>query len=203
MGWRQINKGQRKGKCPLQDFQTSPKEQLVPSAAWQPLPPVLPPPLLQPPPPQVVGFVPTGWLYEMRRERFSVRSKGACSVHLVPYSEHSSYAELLEYVKWLHPHQVRCAAVPAVCLLCLLCPLCACAELLEDVPCAGSALRCSLCFCAWHHPPLLHQVDPAAWFLLPALGLLLQVLPTVGVEGEDADKAREKMQRHFRGLGER
>lgn len=103
------------------------------------------------------------------------------------------------------PGALRCCAccVPAVPAVCLLCPLCACAELLEDVPCAGSALRCSLCFCAWHHPPLLHQVDPAAWFLLPALGLLLQVLPTVGVEGEDADKAREKMQRRFRGLGER
>ena len=29
-----------------------------------------------------------------------------------------------------------------------------------------------------------------------------QVVPTVGVGGEDADRAREKMQRHFRGLGE-
>jgi hypothetical protein len=107
---------------------------------------------------QVVGFVPTGWLYEMKRETFSggltagrpppqglhadplhacpllrartppthqacmrrlhakpglpfspapaVRRKGACSVHLVPYSEHSSYAELLDYVRFLRPHQV-------------------------------------------------------------------------------------------------
>jgi hypothetical protein len=154
----------------------------------------LSPPLLPPLPPQVVGFVPTGWLYEMRRERFSVRSKGACSVHLVPYSEHSSYAELLEYVKWLRPHQV-CAAVPAVRVV-HVCSMC-CLALLRR-----------LCFYTWHAPPLPHQSDPATCCLLLAaccllwdwIGLL-QVLPTVGVEGEDADKAREKMQRHFRGLG--
>jgi DNA ligase-1 len=28
-------------------------------------------------------------------------------VHLVPYSEHSSYEELREYVRFLKPHQVR------------------------------------------------------------------------------------------------
>lgn len=46
----------------------------------------------------------------MKRSVFSVHSKGALSVHLVPYSEHSSYPELLEYVKWLRPRQVRCGA---------------------------------------------------------------------------------------------
>ena len=30
----------------------------------------------------------------------------------------------------------------------------------------------------------------------------LQVVPTVGVEGSDAERAREKMQAHFRLLGE-
>ncbi|KAL4435464.1 hypothetical protein ABPG77_006226 [Micractinium sp. CCAP 211/92] len=78
---------------------------------------------------EVVGFVPTGWLYEMKRETFSVRSKGACSVHLVPYSEHSSFAELREYVSFLRPHKV---------------------------------------------------------------------IPTVGVNGNDADNARDKMLKHFR-----
>ncbi|KAL4419767.1 hypothetical protein ABPG75_006865 [Micractinium tetrahymenae] len=78
---------------------------------------------------EVVGFVPTGWLYEMKRETFAVRCKGACSVHLVPYSEHSSFAELQEYVRFLRPHQV---------------------------------------------------------------------IPTVGVNGDDADKARDKMLKHFR-----
>lgn len=99
---------------------------------------------------QVVGFVPTGWLYEMKRETFSgeahawlaacliphscqglwglcmhtpppshalppaVRRKGACSVHLVPYSEHSSYEELLQYVRFLRPHQVGEASLAPV-----------------------------------------------------------------------------------------
>ena len=56
---------------------------------------------------QVVGFVPTGWMYEMKRSTFPTRSKGPCTVHLVPYSEHSSYEELREYVRFLKPHQVR------------------------------------------------------------------------------------------------
>lgn len=55
---------------------------------------------------RVVGFVPTGWLYEMKKETFSMRTKDACSVHLVPYSEHSSYKELTEYVGWIRPHKV-------------------------------------------------------------------------------------------------
>ena len=56
---------------------------------------------------QVVGFVPTGWMYEMRKTGFPVRRKGPCHIHLVPYSEHSSYAELRDYVRWLRPAQVR------------------------------------------------------------------------------------------------
>ncbi|PSC70071.1 DNA ligase [Micractinium conductrix] len=78
---------------------------------------------------EVVGFVPTGWLYEMKKQTFSVRRKGACSVHLVPYSEHSSWSELQEYVRFLRPQQV---------------------------------------------------------------------IPTVGVDGADADRARERMQKEFR-----
>ncbi len=56
---------------------------------------------------EVVGFCPTGWVYEMRRNAFPVRTRESLSVHLVPYSEHSSYSELREYVKWLKPKQVR------------------------------------------------------------------------------------------------
>jgi len=58
---------------------------------------------------QVVGFVPTGWMYEMKRKAFSVREKGSCFIHLVPYSEHSSYSELREYVRFLKPHKVHTA----------------------------------------------------------------------------------------------
>ena len=57
--------------------------------------------------PQVVGFVPTGWMYEMKRRTFPVREKGPCKIHLVPYSEHSSYSELRDYVRFLRPVQVR------------------------------------------------------------------------------------------------
>ncbi|KAL5722076.1 hypothetical protein ACHQM5_005642 [Ranunculus cassubicifolius] len=55
---------------------------------------------------RVVGFVPTGWMYEARRDGFAVRSKESLEIHLVPYSEHSSYDELREYVKFLKPKQV-------------------------------------------------------------------------------------------------
>ncbi|CAN0896645.1 DNA ligase 6 [Linum grandiflorum] len=55
---------------------------------------------------RVIGFVPTGWTYEVKRNKFSVRTKDSCEVHLVPYSEHSNYDELREYVKFLHPKRV-------------------------------------------------------------------------------------------------
>ena len=54
----------------------------------------------------MVGFVPTGWTYEMKRKTYPVRSKGACHIHLVPYSEHSSYTELRDYVRFLKPQHV-------------------------------------------------------------------------------------------------
>ena len=54
----------------------------------------------------MVGFVPTGWTYEMKRKTYPVRSKEACHIHLVPYSEHSSYTELRDYVRFLKPQQV-------------------------------------------------------------------------------------------------
>ncbi|KAK9865080.1 hypothetical protein WJX84_011403 [Apatococcus fuscideae] len=55
---------------------------------------------------EVIGFVPTGWMYEMKRKAFPVRHKGKCWIHLVPYSEHSSYNELRDYVRWLKPQKV-------------------------------------------------------------------------------------------------
>uniref|UniRef100_A0A0D3ESL3 DNA ligase n=1 Tax=Oryza barthii TaxID=65489 RepID=A0A0D3ESL3_9ORYZ len=55
---------------------------------------------------KAVGFVPTGWMYETKKEGFAVRTKDSLEIHLVPYSEHSSYDELRDYVKFLHPKRV-------------------------------------------------------------------------------------------------
>ncbi|XP_022771969.1 DNA ligase 6 isoform X3 [Durio zibethinus] len=55
---------------------------------------------------KVIGFVPTGWTYEVKRNKFAVRSKDTFEIHLVPYSEHSNYDELREYVKFLKPKKV-------------------------------------------------------------------------------------------------
>lgn len=55
---------------------------------------------------KVVGFVPTGWTYEVKRNKFSVKTKDSFEIHLVPYSEHSNYDELREYVKFLKPKRV-------------------------------------------------------------------------------------------------
>ncbi|XP_066312342.1 DNA ligase 6 isoform X3 [Miscanthus floridulus] len=55
---------------------------------------------------RAVGFVPTGWMYETKKEGFAVRVKDSLEIHLVPYSEHSSYNELRDYIKFLHPKRV-------------------------------------------------------------------------------------------------
>jgi DNA ligase 1 len=55
---------------------------------------------------KAVGFVPTGWMYETKKEGFAVRVKDSLEIHLIPYSEHSSYDELRDYVKFLHPKRV-------------------------------------------------------------------------------------------------
>ncbi|EOA33487.1 hypothetical protein CARUB_v10019664mg [Capsella rubella] len=55
---------------------------------------------------KVVGFVPTGWTYEVKRNKFAVRIKDSMEIHLVPYSEHSNYEELREYIKFLKPKRV-------------------------------------------------------------------------------------------------
>ncbi len=58
-------------------------------------------------------MVPTGWTYQMKRDAFPVRSKGSAHIHLVPYSEHSSFSELQEYVRFMRPAKARfCLPVP-------------------------------------------------------------------------------------------
>ncbi|CAN6933722.1 unnamed protein product, partial [Brassica oleracea] len=55
---------------------------------------------------KVVGFVPTGWTYEVKRNKFAVKVKDSMEIHLIPYSEHSNYDELREYIKLLRPKRV-------------------------------------------------------------------------------------------------
>jgi DNA ligase-1 len=56
---------------------------------------------------KVVAFVPTGWVSAKNSEEtFKIVSKGDVYIHLVPYSEHSSYQELLDFVTLLKPQQV-------------------------------------------------------------------------------------------------
>uniref|UniRef100_A0A7S2ZAW9 Metallo-beta-lactamase domain-containing protein n=1 Tax=Rhodosorus marinus TaxID=101924 RepID=A0A7S2ZAW9_9RHOD len=54
---------------------------------------------------RVVGFVPTGWSWNVKGT-VSVQEKGCFKIYGVPYSEHSSYSELLEWVGFLRPRRV-------------------------------------------------------------------------------------------------
>jgi DNA repair metallo-beta-lactamase len=54
----------------------------------------------------VVGIVPTGWTYQIKNEDFPVHEKPPWKIHLVPYSEHSSYTELVELVGFLRPREI-------------------------------------------------------------------------------------------------
>jgi DNA cross-link repair 1A protein len=54
----------------------------------------------------VVGFQPTGWTHERATAaapKGRRRQKGAIITYSVPYSEHSSFAELRAFVEWLRP----------------------------------------------------------------------------------------------------
>jgi DNA cross-link repair 1A protein len=57
----------------------------------------------------IVGFQPTGWTHT--RDTTSTkagrrRQKGTLITYQVPYSEHSSFSELKEFVKWLSPRSI-------------------------------------------------------------------------------------------------
>ena len=53
-----------------------------------------------------VGFVPTGWTFQMKAESFPVHEKPPWKIHLIPYSEHSSFSDLQEFVKFLRPKHI-------------------------------------------------------------------------------------------------
>ena len=66
-------------------------------------------------------MVPTGWTYQMKRDAFPVRSKGGAHIHLVPYSEHSSFTELQEFVRFMRPAKARpCLPARVLCFCKLL-----------------------------------------------------------------------------------
>ncbi|WPT16117.1 DNA ligase 6 [Picochlorum sp. SENEW3] len=55
----------------------------------------------------VHGFVPTGFVYQKAEDTIArTMSKNNVTIHLVPYSEHSSYDELIEFVTWVRPKRV-------------------------------------------------------------------------------------------------
>ncbi|MQL69823.1 hypothetical protein Taro_002099 [Colocasia esculenta] len=55
---------------------------------------------------KAVGFVPSGWVYKKNNVVFPVSVNESLEIHIVPYSEHSSYEELREYVRFLRPKRV-------------------------------------------------------------------------------------------------
>jgi DNA ligase-1 len=52
---------------------------------------------------RIVGIVPTGWVFNNKKSMFQ---KDNVTVYLVPYSEHSSFPELVEMVKFLRPRKI-------------------------------------------------------------------------------------------------
>ena len=57
----------------------------------------------------VVGFQPTGWTHTRDTSSTKAgrrRKKGTIITYQVPYSEHSSYSELKEFVSWLRPRSI-------------------------------------------------------------------------------------------------
>ena len=52
----------------------------------------------------VVGYVPTGWVSASQQRTFAKQHGDVhVEIRLVPYSEHSSFSELQEFVRWIRP----------------------------------------------------------------------------------------------------
>ncbi|KAH3765677.1 DNA ligase 6 [Pelomyxa schiedti] len=55
---------------------------------------------------RIVGFQPTGWAVSGHYNKLTTKKSGICTIYGVPYSEHCSYAELQQFIKWLQPTKV-------------------------------------------------------------------------------------------------
>jgi len=64
----------------------------------------------------VVGIRPTGWALQSKRGKAQGSGrrsqKGQIIIHEVPYSEHSSFTELREFVSWLDPGELIPSVLP-------------------------------------------------------------------------------------------
>ncbi|XP_054285709.1 DNA cross-link repair 1A protein-like [Macrosteles quadrilineatus] len=54
----------------------------------------------------VIGVKPTGWELNSKSDEFKVTSNHNITIYGVPYSEHSSFTELRDFVQFLQPHEV-------------------------------------------------------------------------------------------------
>ena len=56
---------------------------------------------------RVVGYVPTGWVSVSQQRTFAKQHGDVhVEIRVVPYSEHSSFNELQEFVKWVRPMRI-------------------------------------------------------------------------------------------------
>lgn len=53
-----------------------------------------------------MGFVPTGFAFQKSADSFPVYEKAPWKIHLIPYSEHSSFSDLQEFVGFLRPQHI-------------------------------------------------------------------------------------------------
>lgn len=56
---------------------------------------------------RILAFIPTGWADSSNYNRRNATvEKIGITIQLIPYSEHSQYNELLEFVKYIKPREV-------------------------------------------------------------------------------------------------
>eukprot|EP01117_Protostelium_nocturnum_P011392 TRINITY_DN4131_c0_g1_i6.p1 TRINITY_DN4131_c0_g1~~TRINITY_DN4131_c0_g1_i6.p1 ORF type:complete len:781 (-),score=370.54 TRINITY_DN4131_c0_g1_i6:7-2205(-) len=56
---------------------------------------------------KVIGFQPTGWAFGKTIQSITKKTSGALELYGVPYSEHSNYNELREFVDFVKPKKVK------------------------------------------------------------------------------------------------